>query len=136
MKVLVDVKELTDDAVADLWAMHKFLKREAPREVFVEDTDYAQVSAFAKAVQEVTEVFADKADRTKFESEFFANARKTAGVTTQEDVRAALRQVSSKIGTGRVMAIVQQHEATSVSKLDPKHYSSVVAACEAALAEA
>jgi hypothetical protein len=117
MKVLVDVKDLTDDAVADLWAMHKFLKREAPREVFVEDTDYAQVSAFAASVK--AEAKLDGAD-----------------VPTQEDVRAALRQVSSKIGTGRVMAIVQQHEATSVSKLDPKHYSSVVAACEAALAEA
>ena len=51
-----------------------------------------------------------------------------------EGVREAMRQVSSKIGTGAVIEIVKRHGAPSASKLDPSKYAAVIADCDAALA--
>lgn len=121
MQIIIDLKDMSDGLVERLWAAHDAVyggEVKAPKTIKTaaydrEQADFKQVADFAQEV------------------EAEAKEEKPADL---EGVREAMRQVSSKIGTGAVIEIVKRHGAPSASKLDPSKYAAVIADCDAALA--
>lgn len=118
MQVIVNVEDLTDEMVDQLWSMHRFLKKNTPRE------------ALAQGIPEEGSSSSPTREWTRGEED------RNPPVATIDDVRAALEKVAKQIGMGRPIQIVQRHGADRVSKLDPSKYSDVVRDCEEALEEA
>jgi hypothetical protein len=130
MQIIIDLEELDAEAIARLLIVKRALAENAnviaavkaadpvasaqAAEPDIEQQDYQQVSDFAATVE--------------------AEAKDEDKPLDIEDVRAAMREVTSKIGTGAVIEIVKRHGAPSASKLDPSKYAAVIADCNAALA--
>lgn len=102
MKVLMDVRNLTDADIEDLWRMHAALKNADAMHPANDNDDT------------ITETF---------------------GPLTLDDVREAMREAQSKVGTTAPLTILKSFNVRKASDLREEQYSEVVSACKKAIAD-